>query len=676
MKAKRLTALALAALMAASTTSVALAGERVDADLDFANDGYYKYNSDTNRLESAARDEFQPGDDVYLRLKEDPSDTFSNKKTYNAYADWTIGDSWVKDIDVVYRKGDVTTSTSTENYYSITGVGTLLGWNVSSTKTSETQDNLKNQLRSDSHFTNAVSKYVTDNYPTKSGYKLKTDGTFKEQLSDFGITSSSKNGFFYKDTFYENVTAAGLEAISESSTYRTDKLYFKNLADTLAYFDFTEYNGSPTDTAVYVEASVSGNWGKASISQDDTYTQTANTAGLSDFATVKLGEQLYWVKNANVVDFIKSVGVGAASLQTVAGGESATYYYDQNSVANNKNKGYDLVNASDVQSSSITVHTYQGKDYKTEAEAKTAANVEDYNGPVEVAKGKVIESGAANTAATAAVNADLDKSVKYESKTVTNTQPQYEYWVKISTKDSNTTKDIDVVGSIWVGTSKSSAKKEKDNSEDRFRADFTLTNSDPDNNDYDEATDYVSIEPGERAVVSFADDASDEFEVEFGDDARFVFNARGQGKLNLAYNTKYNKDFAYDYDDANIDFITFEGEPTTNRTGTLYIYADKDTYIYEVTDRGAKSVAYLPAGGTGAVNARVAAGKINGAYYDKDEEAWVIRTRHLTSYAISDKKLKTVDQMENGSSSSSGSNSGSTSGSGSNNGKPNPDTGR
>ena len=116
MKAKRLTALALAALMAASTTSVALAGERVDADLDFVNDGYY--NSDTNRLESAKRDEFQPGDDVYLRLKEDPSDTFSNKKTYNAYADWTIGDSWVKDIDVVYRKGDITTSTSTENYYS------------------------------------------------------------------------------------------------------------------------------------------------------------------------------------------------------------------------------------------------------------------------------------------------------------------------------------------------------------------------------------------------------------------------------------------------------------------------------------------------------------------------------------------------------------------------------
>lgn len=650
MKAKRLTALALAALMAVSTTSVALAGEKVSSDLDFANDGkYYKYNSDTNRIEAVAKDAFQPGDDVYILLKEDSGDKFSTKKTYNAYATWTIGDSWVKDIDVVYRKGDITTSTSTENYYSITGVGTLLGWNVSSTKTAETQDNLKNQLRLDSHFTDAVSKYVTDNYPTKSGYKLTTDGTFKEQLSDFAITSGSKSGFFYKDNFYANASEAGLEAISESNTYRTDKLYFASINDALTYFGFSDYTESPVDTAVYVEASISGNWGKAAISGDETYTQTANAAGLSDFATVKLGDQLYWVKKANVVEFINAVG--SASLQAVSGGEASTYYYDKNTAANNKGVGYDLVKVADANPSEMTVYTYGGKDYKTEAEAKTAANVEDYNGPVEVAKGKVIDAGAANTAATAAVNADLDKSVKYESKTVTNTQPQYEYWVKITTKDSATTKDIDVVGKISVGTSKSSAEKEEE-----LPIDFTLTNSDPGNNSYVDADSDVYIEPGERAVVSFADDASDEFTVEFGDDAYFVFNARGQGKLNLAYNTKYNKEFAYDYDDANIDFINFEGEPTTNRTGTLYIYADEDSYIYEVTSKGAK--------------------KINGAYYDDDEEAWVIRTRNLTSYAISDKKLKTVDQMDNGSSSSSGSNSGSTSGSGSNNGKPNPDTGR
>ena len=167
MKAKRLTALALAALMAASTTSVALADERVDADLDFANDGYYKYNSDTNRLESAKRDEFQPGDDVYLRLVEDSRDTFTNKKTYNAYADWTIGDSWVKDIDVVYRKGDITTSTSTTYDWTFNGgsSGVLAGWTASGTGLAS-QDNsaVKTALKGKPEFSQYVDKYINDNY--------------------------------------------------------------------------------------------------------------------------------------------------------------------------------------------------------------------------------------------------------------------------------------------------------------------------------------------------------------------------------------------------------------------------------------------------------------------------------------------------------------------------------
>ena len=74
--------------------------------------------------------------------------------------------------------------------------------------------------------------------------------------------------------------------------------------------------------------------------------------------------------------------------------------------------------------------------------------------------------------------------------------------------------------------------------------------------------------------------------------------------------------------------------------------------------------------------------KINGAYYDDDEEAWVIRTRNLTSYAISDKKLKTVNQTNNSSSSNSSNKPDSSNnkpGSSNNkpgNGKPNPDTGR
>ena len=59
-----------------------------------------------------------------------------------------------------------------------------------------------------------------------------------------------------------------------------------------------------------------------------------------------------------------------------SGGEASTYYYDKNTAANNKGVGYDLVKVADANPSEMTVYTYGGKDYKTEAEAKTAANVE------------------------------------------------------------------------------------------------------------------------------------------------------------------------------------------------------------------------------------------------------------------------------------------------------------
>ena len=663
MNAKRLTALALAALMAASTTSVALASEKVEYDLNFKQDGYYRYDEDEGRIVKADPDyTFAPGEKIYVRLEEDdsnPDDKFPNKKSYDAYAEWKLGDSWVKDIDLVYKKGEVATSTTTENYYSIKGVGTLQGWNVDSTKTSETLDNLKAQLAKDNNFTNAVSTYIQTNYPTKNGYKLTADGTFKETLGGFNITSSTKNGFFYKDKFYATATDAGLEAISNSSTYRTNSIYFKTIDDVLAYFEFSKYNVSPDGGKVYVKADISGkNWDEASANQGNGFTQTAATANLDDFVTVEHGGKMYWIKKANLVDGIKAINASANELQAVGSGDIDTYYFDKNTATAHNSKGYDLVEKASATPGDVTVHSYNGTDYDSESKAMTAAGVEAHNGPVNQKDGKVISTTAAKEAANKVVKADLDTSIKYESKTITNTTPQYEYWVEISTKSSNSTKENDLVGTLYTGTNKNSAKDG-----DSFRLEVTLSNQSNNSGDkgkYEDATDYVTIEDGERAIVSFADDASDEFEVEFGDDARFVFNARGQSKLNLAYNTKYDKDFAYDYDDANIDFLTFEGEPTTNRTGTLYIYADEDSYIYEVTPRGAK--------------------KINGAKYNHDEEAWEIRTRNLTSYAISDKKLKTVDQMENSSSSDSsnkpGNNKPGSNKPGNNNDKPNPDTGR
>ena len=39
------------------------------------------------------------------------------------------------------------------------------------------------------------------------------------------------------------------------------------------------------------------------------------------------------------------------------------------------------------------------------------------------------------------------------------------------------------------------------------------------------------------------------------------------------------------YNYANLDFIKFEGEPSFNKNGSLFIYAEnKDTFVYEVTE--------------------------------------------------------------------------------------------
>ena len=135
-----------------------------------------------------------------------------------------------------------------------------------------------------------------------------------------------------------------------------------------------------------------------------------------------------------------------------------------------------------------------------------------------------------------------------------------------------------------------------------------------------------------------------EYNLVFGDYFEFEVDVTGQGKLNLKNNQDFNKEFAAMYDYANIDFITFEYEPSFNKIGTAWIYAPEDAFIYEVTADGAKA--------------------IKGLEWDEDYEAWTFRTRTLGAYAISDVELdeKTVtedkdDTTEDGN-------------------KQNPDTGR
>ena len=156
-----------------------------------------------------------------------------------------------------------------------------------------------------------------------------------------------------------------------------------------------------------------------------------------------------------------------------------------------------------------------------------------------------------------------------------------------------------------------------------------------------------TLEAGKTGIYKF-DSEDGEIDIEFGDQAIFTVDVTGQGKLNLAWSTSFDGEIADKDKSANMDFITFKGEPSFNKNGTLYIYADKDSFLYQVVDGELKAV---------------------DADYDEDYEAWKLTTRTLGRYVISDKELdldeiNTVeDDKDNTSSTTDG-------------GKENPDTGR
>lgn len=682
MKAKRLTALALAALMAASTTSVALAAPG-DVDKDQAlnfyagavGDDLYMMDED-GYIRAAVDGDFAPGDDIYLALKEFPSASSTEFKRMNVYADWAVGKSWVDDVDIVYKKGQWKTNVAKNVTYTFTGLtGSLSKFKGQTFTTNSTESEairkaavaaLKDLINKDSDPMNGYtqvktlgSAYVIGNtvYDSKTNalnamnlkevseyYEYNNNGEKKTEISKLTTVAPNKAEDFIADSNY--VTKAEM----------TSKIAEKG------FKPITEVLSTNENLKVWGESSSLSNSGKLNIATEEnkgtTYTNEIAAGGYDNIYVVARQTDGQWTHYdyINVTQLTDS-GVSTALGYTTVTQASADGNYHE--IANPANYA---ITAESMKKSETAY--FEGDNFKTtefdSLGIKAASTVADNmyvestspNGKTMVNKDTVQSDRLAEAEKITASNYNAASTFSGNptgSYDGYNTESGYAYWVKISTKESTGTKDIDLVGDISIGRTKTSAKGNE------VTLGVTLTNTDNANKgDYTDREDDVYIEPGERAVVSFADDASDEFTVEFGDDAYFVFNARGQGKLNLAYNTKYDRDFAYDYDDANIDFINFEGEPTTNRTGTLYIYADEDSYIYEVTSKGAK--------------------KINGAYYDDDEEAWVIRTRNLTSYAISDKKLKTVDQMDNGSSSSS--KPGSNSGSGSNNGKPNPDTGR
>ena len=237
---------------------------------------------------------------------------------------------------------------------------------------------------------------------------------------------------------------------------------------------------------------------------------------------------------------------------------------------------------------------------------------------------------------------DLDDKAAIE---LVKFNDQYVYAVTFTLPEGAETKYQDLAGDISVYKNSSDLRDEsiKDNITLKFGAEYGYSQV---------ILEKVEDDLKDAEIVVFKDalEGGEGLEGEYtmclGDIFEFTVDVTGQGKLNLKNNQDFNKEFAAMYDYANIDFITFEKEPTFNKNGVAYIYADEDAFIYEVTEDGAK--------------------EISGLKWDEDYEAWTFKTRTLKSYAISDVELneKTVTEDKDDASST-------TDG-----GKENPDTGR
>ena len=228
---------------------------------------------------------------------------------------------------------------------------------------------------------------------------------------------------------------------------------------------------------------------------------------------------------------------------------------------------------------------------------------------------------------------DLDEKPEIEFVKIGD---EYVYAVTFTLPESAETKTTDLAGSISVYESSSQLKDDYDDKELvtlNFGSEYGYKVE-----EFGLVADWDKVE-----VVDF--DGIDDVEtMSFGDDFEFEVDLAGQGKLNLKWNSDFNKEFAAMYDYANIDFINFVKEPTFNKNGVAYIYADEDAFVYEVTADGAK--------------------EIKGLKWDEDYEAWTFKTRTLKSYAISDVELteKTVTEDKDDTTTDGG--------------KTNPDTGR
>ena len=214
--------------------------------------------------------------------------------------------------------------------------------------------------------------------------------------------------------------------------------------------------------------------------------------------------------------------------------------------------------------------------------------------------------------------------------------------IKLDARGSVGTKAQDVVGTIKI-TGKSGALV---NGEDELTLpiEFTYAWGETEGDGYIDAS----------TPVVYFDGIDGEATLEFDGDIEFVVDVTSQDDMFIKMDTNVVHSLIDAYPDANLDFINFEGTPTFNKTGTVYIPADDEGYIYS---RVGNELTLIKDA------------------WDEDEGAYVFKTRTLGDWVISDTKLDLDEVAEPETSKPESKPETSKPEGGNSSVKPNPDTG-
>ena len=375
MNTKKITALALAALMAAGTTTVAFAeATKKDQALVFTTAAAYEENDDG--LLVLDDGVVNPGDSLYFLLEDGADDgngiTDKERDRINVYADWKLGKEYIEDIDVIYKKGN---SKVTGYTYTVSGTGYFA--------TAKTFDIPGTKLTSGAEV----------------GNKLPADVLAAALESEY---TNPTSGFVYNNKYYTD-DVDGLKAL-------------------LAELSWTQKSSS-----------------------DEVTSKTDSDSN----------------------------GVGTISAGT------GTYLTDTIWVDSSNSKFIDVATITSISDLLAISGDAESVDPSTLFSGTAAVDADDYVAGKAPANSDAVVTKTAAEAAIKGTVSTIDKTVEIRNSS------SYTYWVEVKTKDDITTKELDLAGTLYLGTTKNSAEKNGT----RLPVDMSLTNR-----LYDSSKNFLSVE--------------------------------------------------------------------------------------------------------------------------------------------------------------------------------------